>query len=125
MCISGESCNLTIYVSQARGNAILQASLERRKQALHERRVALEQDVCLILLAYNLSAFMHPKYIRNHLLCAYLLHFVLLQPALDNCPHDIFKLQVPLFESLVLSMIALVCSLGVKVARAATGRKGS
>jgi len=51
MCISGESCNLTIYVSQARGNAILQASLERRKQALHERRVALEQDVCLIQLA--------------------------------------------------------------------------
>ncbi|CAI0548654.1 unnamed protein product [Linum tenue] len=30
---------------QARGNAILQASLERRKQALHERRLALEQDV--------------------------------------------------------------------------------
>ncbi|KAL7174380.1 hypothetical protein ACSBR2_033611 [Camellia fascicularis] len=29
----------------ARGNAILQASLERRKQALHERRLALEQDV--------------------------------------------------------------------------------
>ncbi|KAG4145068.1 hypothetical protein ERO13_D05G075900v2 [Gossypium hirsutum] len=31
---------------EARGNAILQASLERRKQALHERRLALEQDVC-------------------------------------------------------------------------------
>ncbi|KAL0370312.1 UNVERIFIED_CONTAM: Rho GTPase-activating protein 7 [Sesamum angustifolium] len=30
---------------EARGNAILQASLERRKQALHERRLALEQDV--------------------------------------------------------------------------------
>jgi hypothetical protein len=30
---------------EARGNAVLQASLERRKQALHERRVALEQDV--------------------------------------------------------------------------------
>ncbi|KAL6657112.1 hypothetical protein ACP70R_004892 [Stipagrostis hirtigluma subsp. patula] len=30
---------------EARGNAILQASLERRKQALHERRIALEQDV--------------------------------------------------------------------------------
>ncbi|MCI25061.1 rho GTPase-activating protein 7-like, partial [Trifolium medium] len=29
---------------EARGNAILQASLERRKQALHERRLALEQD---------------------------------------------------------------------------------
>lgn len=74
MCITasvldlGESCNLTKYVSQARGNAILQASLERRKQALHERRVALEQDVRLILLAYALSTFMHPKYIRNHLL---------------------------------------------------------
>ncbi|KAF7120392.1 hypothetical protein RHSIM_Rhsim13G0209000 [Rhododendron simsii] len=32
---------------EARGNAILQASLERRKQALHERRLALEQDVDL------------------------------------------------------------------------------
>ncbi|KAL1803100.1 hypothetical protein ACET3Z_031747 [Daucus carota] len=30
---------------EARGNAILQASLERRKQALHDRRMALEQDV--------------------------------------------------------------------------------
>ncbi|KAF5767859.1 putative Rho GTPase activation protein [Helianthus annuus] len=30
---------------EARGNTILQASLERRKQALHERRMALEQDV--------------------------------------------------------------------------------
>ncbi|ONM25822.1 Rho GTPase-activating protein 7 [Zea mays] len=30
---------------EARSNAILQASLERRKQALHERRVALEQNV--------------------------------------------------------------------------------
>ncbi|KAI3775977.1 hypothetical protein L1987_45737 [Smallanthus sonchifolius] len=30
---------------EARGNAILQASLERRKKALHERRLALEQDV--------------------------------------------------------------------------------
>ncbi|XP_024996653.1 rho GTPase-activating protein 7-like isoform X2 [Cynara cardunculus var. scolymus] len=30
---------------EARGNVILQASLERRKQALHERRLALEQDV--------------------------------------------------------------------------------
>ncbi|XP_047982795.1 rho GTPase-activating protein 7-like isoform X2 [Salvia hispanica] len=30
---------------EARGNAILQASQERRKQALHERRLALEQDV--------------------------------------------------------------------------------
>lgn len=35
--------NITIF--QAKGNAILQASLERRKQALHERRLALEQDV--------------------------------------------------------------------------------
>ncbi|XP_026413271.1 rho GTPase-activating protein 7-like isoform X1 [Papaver somniferum] len=30
---------------EAKGNQILQASLERRKQALHERRLALEQDV--------------------------------------------------------------------------------
>ncbi|XP_041998861.1 rho GTPase-activating protein 7-like isoform X5 [Salvia splendens] len=33
---------------EARGNAILQASLERRKQALHERRLALEQDVTML-----------------------------------------------------------------------------
>ncbi|WVY89383.1 hypothetical protein V8G54_034897 [Vigna mungo] len=33
---------------EARGNAILQASLERRKQALHERRLALEQDVLTV-----------------------------------------------------------------------------
>lgn len=37
--------DLIICLYQARGNAILQASLERRKQALHERRLALEQDV--------------------------------------------------------------------------------
>uniref|UniRef100_A0A3B6HW18 Rho-GAP domain-containing protein n=3 Tax=Triticum TaxID=4564 RepID=A0A3B6HW18_WHEAT len=30
---------------EARGNAVLQASLERRKQALRERRLVLEQDV--------------------------------------------------------------------------------
>eukprot|EP00249_Psilotum_nudum_P024375 c29169_g2_i1 orf=970-3543(-) len=30
---------------EAKGNAVLQASLERRKQALHERRLILEQDV--------------------------------------------------------------------------------
>lgn len=34
-----------IVNEQAKGNAILQASLERRKQALHDRRLALEQDV--------------------------------------------------------------------------------
>jgi len=44
------SCSLIVIASQARGNAILQASLERRKQALHERRLALEQDVCPIPL---------------------------------------------------------------------------
>ncbi|KAI3795882.1 hypothetical protein L1987_38542 [Smallanthus sonchifolius] len=31
--------------NEARGNTILKASLESRKQALHERRLALEQDV--------------------------------------------------------------------------------
>ena len=46
------SSHLIESVSQARGNAILQASLERRKQALHERRLALEQDVCCIPLLY-------------------------------------------------------------------------
>ncbi|KAH7684037.1 Rho GTPase activation protein [Dioscorea alata] len=30
---------------EVKGNAILQASLEKRKEALHERRLALEQDV--------------------------------------------------------------------------------
>lgn len=35
---------------QAKGNAILQASLERRKQALHDRRLALEQDVSVSIL---------------------------------------------------------------------------
>ncbi|KAG2692487.1 hypothetical protein I3843_08G055300 [Carya illinoinensis] len=30
---------------EAQGNTVLQASLERRKKALHERRLALEQDV--------------------------------------------------------------------------------
>ena len=35
---------------QAKGNAILQASLERRKQALHDRRLALEQDVSLSII---------------------------------------------------------------------------
>lgn len=34
-----------VHKLEAKGNAILQASLERRKQALHERRLALEQDV--------------------------------------------------------------------------------
>lgn len=34
---------------QAKGNAVLQASLERRKKVLHERRLALEQDVRTIL----------------------------------------------------------------------------
>ncbi|XP_021903396.1 rho GTPase-activating protein REN1, partial [Carica papaya] len=32
-------------VEEVKGNAILQASLERRKKALHERRLALEKDV--------------------------------------------------------------------------------
>lgn len=38
-----ELCNK--IAKEAKGNATLQASLERRKQALHERRLALEQDV--------------------------------------------------------------------------------
>eukprot|EP00250_Pteridium_aquilinum_P008375 c17899_g1_i1 orf=529-3237(+) len=38
-----ELCNK--IAKEAKGNADLQASLERRKQALHERRLALEQDV--------------------------------------------------------------------------------
>ncbi|KAL9234688.1 hypothetical protein vseg_009527 [Gypsophila vaccaria] len=33
---------------EANGNAILQASLERRKKALHERRLALEKDVTML-----------------------------------------------------------------------------
>ncbi|XP_062149110.1 rho GTPase-activating protein 6-like isoform X2 [Alnus glutinosa] len=39
---------------EARGNAILQASLERRKQALHERCMALEQDVILTMISIYL-----------------------------------------------------------------------
>ncbi|CAK9857091.1 unnamed protein product [Sphagnum jensenii] len=35
----------TRIAKEAKGNAILQASLEIRKQALHDRRLALEQDV--------------------------------------------------------------------------------
>lgn len=30
---------------KVKGNAVLQASLERRKEALHKHRLALEQDV--------------------------------------------------------------------------------
>ena len=67
---------------QARGNAILQASLERRKQALHESRVALEQDVCHILLPYNFIAFILSKYIRNSAIFSVHIYYILLQPAL-------------------------------------------
>jgi hypothetical protein len=35
----------TRIAKQAKGNAILQASLERRKQALHNQRLALEQEI--------------------------------------------------------------------------------
>lgn len=43
------------WILQAKGNAVLQASLERRKQALHERRLALEQDVWHLLLRFCIS----------------------------------------------------------------------
>ncbi|XP_035551636.1 rho GTPase-activating protein REN1-like isoform X1 [Juglans regia] len=36
---------LNRIAEETKGNAVLQASLERRKKALHERRLALEQDV--------------------------------------------------------------------------------
>jgi hypothetical protein len=36
---------MTSSMYQAKDNASLQAHLERKKQELHERRVALEQDV--------------------------------------------------------------------------------
>ncbi|KAJ6716292.1 RHO GTPASE-ACTIVATING PROTEIN 7-LIKE [Salix koriyanagi] len=42
---------------EARGNAILQASLERRKQALHERRLALEQDVVIFSSSHVAFSF--------------------------------------------------------------------
>ena len=48
---------LVILSVQARGNAILQASLERRKQALHERRLALEQDVIIFSLSHVAFSF--------------------------------------------------------------------
>ena len=38
--------NLLYFPSQVKGNANLQASLENQKKALHEYRLALQQDVC-------------------------------------------------------------------------------
>lgn len=38
-----------ILFLQVKGNEILLAGLERRKKAIHERRLALEKDVCFIL----------------------------------------------------------------------------
>ncbi|XP_059310414.1 rho GTPase-activating protein 7-like [Lycium ferocissimum] len=52
---------------EARGNAILQASLERRKQALHERRLALEQDVAR--LQEQLQAERDLRYILYIYIC--------------------------------------------------------
>jgi hypothetical protein len=52
---------------QAKGNAILQASLERRKQALHDRRLALEQDVRIFntfVLIAKLEFLDHPGLAR-------------------------------------------------------------
>ena len=54
---------------QARGNAILQASLERRKQALHERRLALEQDV--IIFSSLHAAFPFQCFTRFYLCAAF------------------------------------------------------
>jgi hypothetical protein len=55
---------------QARGNAILQASLERRKQALHERRLALEQDVSFTssLLNSRICLLVEPIFKPNQLI---------------------------------------------------------
>jgi hypothetical protein len=44
----GEIFILLFFPLQAKGNEVLQTSLERRKKALHERRLALEQDVLFI-----------------------------------------------------------------------------
>lgn len=41
--------NYLIFPLQVKGNAVLQTNLEKRKKALHERRLALEQDVCSVL----------------------------------------------------------------------------
>ncbi|KAG5088574.1 hypothetical protein JHK86_001186 [Glycine max] len=43
---------------EARGNAILQASLERRKQALHEQRLPLEQDVHIVISPSNMNCIL-------------------------------------------------------------------
>jgi hypothetical protein len=64
---------LVIPSVQARGNAILQASLERRKQALHERRLALEQDVIIFSLSHAAFSFqcftMFYQFVAFHLEC--------------------------------------------------------
>jgi hypothetical protein len=36
---------MMLCLFQVKENTVLQASLERRKEALHERRVALEKEV--------------------------------------------------------------------------------
>nr|GEY86083.1 Rho GTPase-activating protein 7 isoform X1 [Tanacetum cinerariifolium] len=61
---------------EARGNAILQASLERRKQALHERRLALEQDVYSLLLVECNHDFIESYFCESNLEVAYQLIFV-------------------------------------------------
>ncbi|KAL6657715.1 hypothetical protein ACP70R_005495 [Stipagrostis hirtigluma subsp. patula] len=61
MCFAIKRLEVTKYdlqirtAEKARGNSILQSCLERRKQAMHERRVALEHDVCRILLQEQLQ----------------------------------------------------------------------
>jgi hypothetical protein len=45
---------MKILMYQAKANAILQASLERRKQALHNRRLAVEQEVSIIHIYMHL-----------------------------------------------------------------------
>ena len=52
---------------QSKENAVLQASLERRKRDLHERRQALEQDVrknIFSFMSFNNSFFHLVEYDR-------------------------------------------------------------
>lgn len=55
---------------QAKGNAILHASLEKRKQALRERRLALEQDVftsLLLVFYYYFPGHCNAKHLSLHM----------------------------------------------------------
>lgn len=62
---------------QAKGNAVMQAGLETRKKALHERRLALEQDVLFSYWRYFIFfsfSFFFPKRTFTHSHTPVLMH---------------------------------------------------